>query len=106
MAEWVKVAPAAAFPAGERRLIDVGDIMIAVFNIDGDFYAVEDVCSHDGGSLDDAVVENCEIICPRHGARFCLKTGAPLSPPAYEPIASFPVRVADEYVWVKDDRSD
>lgn len=79
---------------------------VAVFNLDGRYYAVEDVCTHDGGILTGGPVEGDQIVCPRHGARFSIRTGEVLAPPAFEPIATFPVRVSDGEVQVRDDRWD
>ena len=93
MAEWVDVCTEAALPVGARTLAytDVGTI--AVLNIEGILYAIEDRCSHDGGELASGVCDGDELICPRHGARFCVRTGAALTPPAYEDIETFPVRI-------------
>ena len=75
--------------------MDVNDVMIAVFNIEGKFYAIEDVCTHDGGILTGGPISGCIITCPRHGATFDIRTGAALTAPAYEPTATFPVRIED-----------
>jgi 3-phenylpropionate/trans-cinnamate dioxygenase ferredoxin subunit len=77
---------------------------IAVFNVDGRFYAIADVCTHDAGQLTGGTVEGDQIICPRHGTRFCIRTGAALTAPAYEPTDTFPVRVENGEVQVRDDR--
>ncbi|MBT6522881.1 MAG: Rieske 2Fe-2S domain-containing protein, partial [Methylococcales bacterium] len=69
-------------------------------------YALEDVCTHDGGDIASGQVEGDEIICPRHGARFCIKTGQVKSAPAYEDIESFPIRIEDGMVQVRDPRWD
>lgn len=103
---WVNVAPINKLPAGTCRTVEVDGIDIAVFNVDGEYYAIEDVCTHDGGVLTGGSVKGDEIMCPRHGARFSIKTGAALSPPAYESVATFPVRVEDGMVQVRDDRWD
>ena len=87
-------------------MVDVDDVMVAVFNLDGEYYAIEDVCTHDDGELTGGCIEGDEIICPRHGARFSIKTGEALSAPAYEPVASLPVRVEGNLVQVMDDRWD
>ncbi len=106
MSEWTPVAAAADLAVGQVRIVDVDGTPVAVFNIGGEFYAVEDVCTHDGGELASGQVEGHSVICPRHGARFCLRSGAVEAPPAYEPIAVFPVRVDDGTVYVRDDRWD
>lgn len=87
-------------------MVDIEDAMVAVFNVGGTFYAIEDMCTHDGGILSGGRVSDTCIICPRHGARFSLVTGEVLSPPAYEPIHVFPVRIEQGIVQVRDDRWD
>lgn len=106
MAEWINVAAASEFPPGTHKVVDVNDVMIAVFNVDGQFYAIEDVCTHDGGILTGGPVSGCVITCPRHGATFDVRSGEALSAPAYEPTASFPVRIEGGMVQTKDDRWD
>jgi len=103
---WVRVCSTAELLPGEFRIAWDGDAAIAVFNIDGDLYAVEDVCTHDGGELAGGPVDGFEIECLRHGARFDLRSGAVLCPPAYQPIATFPVKVVDGAVFTRDDRWD
>jgi 3-phenylpropionate/trans-cinnamate dioxygenase ferredoxin subunit len=104
MAEWIAVAAQADFPPGTFRTLDVEGVPIAVFNVGGNYYAIEDLCTHEAETLSDGEVEGLEVTCPRHGARFSLLTGAALSPPAYEPVASFPIRIVDGVVQVRDDR--
>lgn len=106
MSDWTRVASLAAFPPGSRRVVAVEGAVIAVFNLDGEICAIEDVCTHDGGELASGDLEGGEIVCPRHGARFNLRTGAVTAPPAYEPVAVFPTRVAEGWVEVRDDRWD
>lgn len=106
MADWIDVAPADEFKPGGWHVVDCDGTLIAVFNVAGTYYAVEDLCTHDGGELAGGEVEGCEVICPRHGARFCLRTGAALTPPAYDPIDIFPTRVEGGMVQVRDDRWD
>ncbi len=106
MSDWVDVAPVDDFSPGESRVVDADDVMIAVFNLDGEYYAIEDVCTHDGGELASGAIEGEEIVCPRHGARFNIKTGEVTAPPAYEAVAIFPVRVHDDIIQVRDNRWD
>ena len=100
-AEWIDVAASDALAPGDYEVVDYEDTLIAVFNIDGELYAIEDICTHDGEELTGGPIDGSQIICPRHGARFCLRPGAALTPPAYEPVATFPVRVSDGRVQVK-----
>ncbi len=106
MSDWVTVGAAADIAPGSCRVGDVDGATVAVFNIGGEFFAIEDVCTHDGGELASGVLEGDQVICPRHGARFCVRTGAALSAPAYEPTAKLPVRVDNGMVQVRDDRWD
>lgn len=106
MSEWVTVAPAEELAPGGWRVVDVDGAQIAVFNLGGQYYAIADVCTHDAGQLTGGTVEGDQITCPRHGARFCIRTGAALSAPAYEPTATFPTRVENGEVQVRDDRWD
>ena len=100
------MARAGELAPGQWRRLDADGAQIVVFNLGGEYYAIEDVCTHDGGQLTGGTVEGEEIVCPRHGARFCIKTGAALAPPAYEPTATFPVRVENGEIQVRDDRWD
>ena len=106
MTGWTDVAPAAELAPGEWRVIEVDDTVIAVFNVDGEFHAVENLCTHDYAELTDGEVCGNVVICPLHGAEFCLRTGEALSPPAYEPVATFPVRVEGGTVQIRDPRFD
>ena len=112
MAGWFNVAPEEELTPGKAKLVDVDNVMVAVFNLDGEYYAIEDVCTHDGAPMlgcgleQEKVVDGAELICPRHGARFCVKTGEALTPPAYEAAPTFPVRVEDGMVQVTDPRWD
>jgi 3-phenylpropionate/trans-cinnamate dioxygenase ferredoxin subunit len=107
VSEWMNVDGAAAIPPGTHQVIETDDVRIAVFNIDGEFYAIEDLCTHDYSTLTDGDLEGDQIICPLHGAAFCIKTGASLTPPAYEDVATFPVRVDENgVVQVQDNRDD
>jgi 3-phenylpropionate/trans-cinnamate dioxygenase ferredoxin subunit len=101
MSEWIDVAPVDELPKGDWRTVDVGNTVVAVFNLDGEYYAIEDVCTHDGGDLASGYLEGEEIVCPRHGAHFAVKTGEVRSPPAYENVAAFPVRVKDGMIQVE-----
>lgn len=106
MADWIKVAAIGEIAPGASKVADIDGVAVAVFNIGGEFFAIEDVCTHDGGELASGVIEGDQVICPRHGARFCIRTGEALSAPAYEPTAKFPLRVENGVIEVKDDRWD
>jgi len=100
---WIPVAPADSIAPGDYAQVEVDGTLIAVFNVDGSFHAIDDLCTHDGGELAGGAVEGDVVICPRHGARFCLRTGAALTPPAYEPVRTYPTRIVDGVVEVEVD---
>ena len=106
MSDWIDVARQDELPPGDWRSLDVDGAQVAVFNLNGQYYAIEDLCTHDGGALTGGAIDGEQIVCPRHGARFSIKTGAVLAPPAYEPVAVFPVRVENDMVQVRDARWD
>ena len=99
--QWIDAGGIAGWQDGETRSIAAGRRMIAIARTQGQFYAIEDLCTHDGGELAGGLVEGTEIICPRHGARFCLRTGKALTPPAYEPVAAFETRIEADHLWVR-----
>jgi 3-phenylpropionate/trans-cinnamate dioxygenase ferredoxin component len=96
------VCPVEELPPGEVKIVRDGTLAIGVFNVDGEYYAIEDRCSHDDGPLAEGDFEPDElvVICPRHGSRFDLRTGRPLSLPAYIPVDTFEVKVEDGVVRV------
>jgi 3-phenylpropionate/trans-cinnamate dioxygenase ferredoxin subunit len=98
---WHDVGTPADFATGSCQVVIVGGREIAVANVHGRLYAIDNVCTHDGEELASGPLEGDEIICPRHGARFSLKTGAALTPPAYEPVKVYDVRVDDGRVRVR-----
>ena len=104
MSEWINVFNENALMNGENSVIDVDGTDVAIFKIDDEFFAIEDVCSHDGTEIASGELDGDEIICPRHGARFCVKTGAVKSAPAYEDIHSYPIRILEGMVQIKDNR--
>ena len=99
----IDVCPLDELPPGSMKLVSAGATTLGVYNVDGELYALEDRCSHDDGPLVEGDWEPDEAvaICPRHGARFDIRTGRALSLPAYEPVETFAVRVEDGYVKVE-----
>ena len=93
MAQFVKVAEVGELPPGERTVVEVEGIFIAVFNVDGAYYAIEDICTHDDGPLAEGELDGFEIECPRHGARFDIRSGKVLSFPAITDVTHYEVKV-------------
>ncbi|MDR3633416.1 MAG: non-heme iron oxygenase ferredoxin subunit [Isosphaeraceae bacterium] len=100
MPEFVKVASRSELPPGGKLLTDIDGRPIALFHCAGAFYAIDDVCTHDGGPLADGELIGCEIRCPRHGARFDVRTGKALSLPAFEPVTTHTVELRGDDLWV------
>lgn len=98
--EYIPVATTDEVGNGQRLLLNVGDISLAVFNIAGSYFAIADICSHDGGPLAEGEVEDSTIECPRHGGAFDLKSGKATRPPAVEDIPAYPVRVEGDQILV------
>jgi 3-phenylpropionate/trans-cinnamate dioxygenase ferredoxin component len=98
--EFLEIAPADQLPDGERMFIDVEGKSIVIFNLAGTLFAIGDVCSHDNGPVGDGEIEENEIICPRHGGRFDVRTGKATSLPAVADIPSYPVRVVDGMIEI------
>ena len=97
------ICPVDELPPGAKRVVEWEDLEIAVVNCAGDIVAIEDRCSHDNGDLMEGDVdpERCTVECPRHGSLFDLRTGKPLTLPAYVPVDTFPVVVEDDLVKVE-----
>jgi 3-phenylpropionate/trans-cinnamate dioxygenase ferredoxin component len=93
--QWIDVGPAASVTETQTLLAEVDGFSVVVARCGNEYYAVEDRCTHDGAPLGDAEIEDCRIICPRHGAQFSLRDGEALTPPAYEPLRTFKVREQD-----------
>lgn len=99
MSEW-KVARATDVPIGAAVRVVADSLELLLCNVDGTVYAIEDVCTHDGGALDQGRLQGACIECPRHGATFDVRSGAALTLPAILPVATFPVAVRDGDVYV------
>ena len=101
MGEFKTIAKKDDIPPGEVRVYKVNDKELAVAHTGEGFFAIDDVCTHDGGPLGEGYVEDCQIECPRHGARFDLKTGKAVTLPAVMPVNAYPVRVEGDDVQVE-----
>lgn len=98
--EFIQVIEAAQVPLGERVVFEIDGLPIAVFNVSGQYYAIGDVCTHDDGPLAEGELVGYQIICPRHGARFDIRTGKALTLPAFVDTPWYPARVVDGWVEV------
>jgi len=100
VSEVIEVCPVNELGPGERRLVEWEDLEIGVFNCGGSLFAIEDRCSHDDGPLAEGEFdsERCTVECPRHGSLFDLKTGKPMTLPAYVPVETYPVIIEDETI--------
>jgi nitrite reductase/ring-hydroxylating ferredoxin subunit len=93
MAQLIKVATTDELGDQQAKLVEVAGQKIALFRVDGAFYALSDTCTHRGGPLSEGELEGAEVTCPWHGAKFDIRTGAVLGPPAQQGVKSYPVRV-------------
>ncbi len=87
-------------PNGERIFIDLNDEEVVIFRVSDKFYAIADRCSHDDGPLGDGELDGCEVVCPRHGARFDIRNGKVKSMPAVEDIKWYPTRVVGDMLEI------
>ena len=101
MAAYVKVANAADLQPGQALLVNAGDRRVALFNVGGTCYAIDDTCTHRGGPLSEGTLENDVVTCPWHSARFCVRDGRVQGPPASRNVASYPARVADGNIEIE-----
>ena len=96
------VCPVEELPSCAVKIVYAGSLAIGVYNLNGEFYAIEDRCSHDDGPLCEGEwdQETCTVVCPRHGSAFELSSGRPLSLPAFQPVETYPVTIVDGVVKV------
>ncbi len=98
--KFYKVAKVADIPDGERLFFEIKGKPIVLFSLKGEYFAIEDRCSHDEGPVGEGDLDGEQIICPRHGARFDIRTGKVLSFPAVKDIVKYEVRIKDDYLEV------
>ena len=101
MSAYVKVANAADLQPGQAMLVTAVDRRVALFNVGGTCYAIDDTCTHRGGPLSDGTLDNDVVTCPWHGARFCVRDGHAQGPPASGNVASYAVRVTDGSIEIE-----
>ena len=100
-AEFVNVTTVDELKPGERMVVELGRHWVALFNVEGTYYAIDDVCTHDDGPLADGELHGCIIECPRHGATFDIRTGKVLTPPALVDVQSYEVQIQGETIQIK-----
>jgi metal-sulfur cluster biosynthetic enzyme/nitrite reductase/ring-hydroxylating ferredoxin subunit len=101
MTDFVRVAEIADIPDPGKTLVEVDGEMVALFHVEGRFYAIDDVCTHDGGPLVDGELRDHKISCPRHGAKFDIRTGAALTMPAVRATRAHEVKIEGTGVWIR-----
>lgn len=100
MSDFVTVARTDEINPGERMVVEIGRQWILIFNVDGSYYAIADLCTHDDGPLAEGTLYGCEIECPRHNARFDIRTGKVLAPPALVDVPVYDVRIENDEIQI------
>lgn len=98
--EFIEIAPTSELANGERLFIEIEGKSIVIFNIAGQYFAIADICTHDDGPLGDGDLEGFNIVCPRHGGEFDVRTGQAVQMPAVVDIPAYPVKIADGMVQI------
>lgn len=98
--EYLDIAPASELPNGERLFVEVEGKSLVIFNIADNFFAIGDICSHDDGPVGDGDLEGYNVVCPRHGGEFDVRTGQAVQMPAVVDIPAYPVKVVDGMLQV------
>jgi len=101
MQDYYLACPVEDVPAGKMQLVEVDDRLVIIFNVDGRYHCIDDVCTHDGGPLSDGELEGCQITCPRHGAKFDITNGQAITMPATQATGSHEVKLDDGNLYVK-----
>ena len=101
--EIIDICPVSELPPGAMRVVEWEDLEIGIFNCNGEILAIEDRCSNDNGTLVEGTLDQdkCTVECPRHGSLFDLRTGKPLTLPAYVPVDTFPVTIENDTIKVE-----
>jgi 3-phenylpropionate/trans-cinnamate dioxygenase ferredoxin subunit len=98
--EYIPVGSVEELKQGDRLFLEIDEKLIVILNIEGQYYAIADVCSHDDGPVGEGNLEGFEIICPRHGARFDVRTGRVRALPAFVDIPAYPVRLVGDQIEI------
>lgn len=100
MTEFITVAKVSDIQPGQQLSVEIGRTWVLVCNVDGEFFAVHDECTHEEFPLSEGMIVGCEIECVKHGARFDLRTGKVTAPPALVPVKTYSVRVDGDDVQI------
>jgi 3-phenylpropionate/trans-cinnamate dioxygenase ferredoxin subunit len=101
MSDWMEVARRDEIAPGQAKAVTVDDLMIAIVNLDGEIFAVDNICTHAFAVLTEGPLVDGQLQCPLHGARFDVRTGAVTAPPAWEPLRTYEVRLEGDAILVK-----
>jgi len=101
MSEFIRVATTTEIPDPGKKVLELDDAFVVLVHVDGQFYCINDVCTHDGGPLGEGELCGHDIACPRHGAKFDIRTGKPISMPATEATTVHEVKVEGDDVYVR-----
>ena len=101
MCQFVPVAKASDIPEAGKITVEIDGEFVVLFHVGGKFYCIDDVCTHDGGPLGEGELDDGQIVCPRHGARFDIRTGQALTMPATQDIRTHEVKIEGETVLVR-----
>lgn len=101
MSEFQPVATVNEIPDSGKLLVELEEHLVVVFRVEGEYYCIDDICTHDGGPLGEGELAGCEIACPRHGAKFDVRTGKALTMPATQNTKSHEVKVEGEQILVR-----
>ena len=99
--DFVKVAESNEIPPSSMKAVDVNGEKVCIINLDGNYYAIGNVCTHMGGPLNKGTLEGFEVECPWHGSKFDVRTGEPTKPPARQPVSSYEVKLQNNDILVK-----
>ncbi len=98
--EYFEIAPASELPNGERLFIEIEGKSLVIFNIAGQLFSIADICSHDNGPVGEGDLEGFNVVCPRHGGEFDVRTGKAVQLPVVEDIPAYPVHVREGMIFI------
>src|SRR5574337_2091091 len=99
--EFVPVLKTKDLATGKMKTVNFGGDIVCIINLGGNFYAINNICTHEGGPLDEGIIDGFEVECPWHGARFDIRTGEVKSPPAEQPVSTYQVKIQGDDIWIR-----